>query len=129
ATARLRLGSWRFVPGLVWYALRSRAQAISSPGNLAALTLREANRAFWTCSVWQDECDMRAFMTSGAHRNAMPHLLDWCDEASVAHWHQDSPEPPGWSEIHRRMQREGRASKVRHPSPAHRRFEIPPPRV
>ena len=126
---RLRLRSWRFVPGLLWYAVRSRWQARSAPGNLVALTLREANHTFWTCTVWQGEDAMRTFMTSGAHRNAMPHLLEWCDEASVAHWHQDNPEPPAWSEVYRRLQSEGRQSKVRHPSSAHQRFEIAPPRL
>ena len=76
ATTRLRLRSWRFVPGLLWYALRSRRQARSAPGNLDALTLSEANRTFWTCTVWRDEADMRAFMTSGAHREAMRRLTE-----------------------------------------------------
>jgi hypothetical protein len=126
---RLRLRSWRFLPGFLWYALRSRRQARSAAGNLAARTLREANHAFWTCTLWQDEAAMRAFMTSGAHRGAMSYLVEWCDEASVAHWHQDSPEPPGWPEVYRRMQSEGHRSKVRHPSAAHQRFEIAPPRL
>jgi hypothetical protein len=129
ATTRLRLRSWRFVPGLLWYALRCRRQATSAAGNLDALTLWEANRTFWTCTVWRDADAMRAFMTSGAHRSAMRHLPAWCDEASVADWHQDSPEPPDWSEVHRRMQSEGRNSKVRHPSPAHQQFEVAPPRL
>jgi hypothetical protein len=60
---------------------------------------------------------------------AMRRLPEWCDEASVAHWLQDSAEPPDWPTIHRRMQREGRRSKVKHPSPAQERFEIVPPRV
>ena len=126
---RLRLRSWRFVPGLIWHALRSRWQAEATPGNLRALTLREANTTFWTCTVWRDEVAMRAFMVSGAHRSAMRRLPDWCDEASVAHWQQDSAEPPSWIEVHRRMQGEGRRSKVRYPSPAQERFEIPPPRL
>lgn len=129
ATTRLRLRSWRFVPGLLWYALRSRRQARSAPGNLDALALWEANRTFWTCTVWRDEDAMRAFLTAGAHRRAMGHLPEWCDEASVAHWHQDSPDPPDWSEVYRRMQGEGRRSKVRHPSPAQQRFEIARPRL
>ncbi len=33
---------------------------------------------------------MRQFMISGAHKTAMTFLLEWCDEASVAHW--DRPE-------------------------------------
>jgi hypothetical protein len=93
------------------------------------LTLYEARNTFWTCSVWQDEAAMRAFMVSGAHRKVMPRLLDWCDEASVAHWQQNSAEPPSWQQVHRRMQSEGRRSKVKHPSPAHERFEIAPPRL
>jgi heme-degrading monooxygenase HmoA len=71
---RLRLRSWRFVPGFLWHALLSGRQARSAPGNLAALTLRDANLTFWTCTVWQDEAAMRAFMTSGAHRDAMSRL-------------------------------------------------------
>jgi hypothetical protein len=126
---RLRLRSWRFVPGLIWHALRSSRQAKATPGNLRALTLREANATFWTCTVWHDEAAMRAFLVSGAHRSAMRRLPDWCDEASVAHWQQDSAEPPSWIEVHRRMQGEGRRSNVRYPSPAQERFEIPPPRL
>jgi hypothetical protein len=129
ATTRLKLRSWRFIPGLLWYALRSRRQAKSARGNLGALTLWEANHAFWTCTVWRDEDAMRAFMTSGAHRSAMRRLPEWCDEASVADWHQDSPAPPDWSEVYRRMQSEGRRSKVRYPTLAQQRFEIAPPRL
>jgi hypothetical protein len=126
---RLRLRSWRFVPGLIWYALLSKRQAQSAPGNLRALTLREAHNTFWTCTVWQDEAAMRAFMVTGAHRQAMRVLPEWCDEASVAHWQQDSAEQPAWIEVHRRMKSEGRRSKVRHPSPAQERLEIPPPQI
>src|SRR5262245_38003505 len=115
ATTRLRLRSWRFVPGLLWYALRSRRQARLAPGNLGARTLSEASCTFWTCTVWRDHDAMSAFMNSGAHRSAMRRLPEWCDEASVVDWHQDGSEPPDWSEVYRRMQSEGRRSKVRYP--------------
>jgi hypothetical protein len=59
----------------------------------------------------------------------MPKLLEWCDEAAVVHWTQDCDQEPDWEEAHRRMRREGRASKVNHPSEAHRRFESPAPRI
>ena len=72
---------------------------------------------------------MRAFMLSGAHKRAMPKLLNWCDEASVVHWNQETVELPSWSEAHRRMVLDGRQSQVRHPSQAHVAKHIPPPHV
>ncbi len=72
---------------------------------------------------------MRSFMLSGAHRGGMPRLVEWCDEAAVAHWTQDAREPPSWPESHRRLQQQGRRSKVNHPSGAQLRFEIPEPRT
>ena len=65
----------------------------------------------------------------GMHRRAMPKLLDWCDEDATAHWLQESPELPDWQEAHRRIVKEGRRSKVRHPSAAHIAYEIPQPSV
>ena len=68
---------------------------------------------------------MKSFMLSGPHRLVMRRLLDWCDEAAVVRWVQDSPEPPARLEAHRRLQAEGRTSKVNHPSEDHRVFRIP----
>jgi quinol monooxygenase YgiN len=126
---RLRLRSWRFVPGFIWHAFRSRRQARAAPGNLDAAVLNEAHRTFWTCTVWRDEAAMLAFMRSGAHRRAMSHLPHWCDEAAVARWQQDITVLPDWLTVHHRMTAEGRRSQVKHPSPAHERFEIAPPRL
>jgi quinol monooxygenase YgiN len=126
---RLRLRSWKYFPAFFIATFRSASQARRAKGNLAFGVLREARNTFWTRSVWTDEAAMRAFMTTGAHRAAMPKVLDWCDEASVAHWTQDSDQQPSWEEAHRRMQREGRFSKVNDPSEAHRRFELPAPQV
>jgi hypothetical protein len=126
---RLRLRSWRYLPGFMAAAFHSIVQARRASGNLAVGTLREAGNVFWTRSLWKDEAAMRSFMESGAHRAAMPKLLEWCDEASVVHWTQDSAEAPTWKEAHRRLQRDGRLSRVKHPSKAHRRFEISPPRA
>ncbi len=49
----------------------------------------------------------------------MPHLMHWCDEASVAHWEQLDATLPDWLEADHRMRATGRISKVRHPSPDH----------
>jgi heme-degrading monooxygenase HmoA len=82
---RLRVRSWRYLPGFFVAALRSRWQARNASGNLAVSVLRETDNTFWTRSLWVDEAAMKAFMASGAHRAIMPRLLEWCDEASVTH--------------------------------------------
>jgi heme-degrading monooxygenase HmoA len=121
---RLRVRSWRYLPAFSLAALRAALQARYATGNLGISLLREPRNIFWTCSLWIDEPAMRAFMVSGAHRPIMRRLLEWCDEASVAHWTGDSAQKPTWEEAHLRMQRDGRPSRVNHPSEAHRRFDI-----
>ena len=66
-------------------------------------------------------------MLAGTHRQAMRKLLEWCDEAALVHWEQDSEQEPEWDQAHRRLQAEGRRSKVNHPSAAHQSFHIRPP--
>ena len=127
SVTRLRIRSPRYLPGFYWHTLLSTLQAKRAPGVMKVAFLRDANRTFWTLTSWADEPSMRAFMRSGAHKRAMPKLLDWCDEASVGHWTQETAELPGWREAHRRMVEGGRPSKVRHPSPAHAAGNMPPP--
>lgn len=127
SVTRLRVRSIRYLPGFLFFALVSARQARRAPGNLATNLLTEVKHTFWTRTAWEDEASMREFMMAPPHRRAMRKLLDWCDEASVVHWLQDGSELPDWPEAHRRMVVDGRRSKVRHPSPAHEAFEIPPP--
>jgi hypothetical protein len=129
AITRLRVRSWRYLPGFLWRTLLSARQARAAPGNLDVALLRDANRTFWTRTVWTDQPAMRAFMVAGAHRTTMPRLLEWCDEASLVDWQQESAEPPSWPEAHRRLLQDGRRSRVNHPSEAQRRYDIPAPRV
>ena len=126
---RLRLRSWRFLPMFAWYALRSTRQAARAEGNLAAKLLRERRNTFWTSTIWTGEAALKRFMTSGAHGKAMRKLAEWCDEAAVVHWTQESAELPGWPEAYQRLRKDGRRSKVNHPSAAHSAYEIPPPQV
>jgi quinol monooxygenase YgiN len=124
---RLRVRSLRFLPQFVWQVLQTVRQAERAAGFLSGRLLREAKNTFWTITAWEDETAMRAYRNEGAHRDVMPKLLDWCDEASVAHWSQENPELPDWQEAHRRMMKEGRSSKVNHPSPAHMANQIAMP--
>ena len=126
---RLRVRSFRYLPAFLLGSLRSAREAKTASGNLAVSVLSDANLAFWTRTLWTDERAMRAFMFAPAHRRVIPKLLQWCDEAAVTHWLQDSLEPPSWQEVHRRLQHEGRTSKVDHPSIGQLRFAIPPPKT
>jgi len=129
SVTRLRVRSLWFLPGFLSYAARSNNQAEHAPGNLGVELLRDARNTYWTCTGWQDEAAMRAFMMASPHREAMGKLANWCSEASVVHWTQESAELPDWGEAYHRMATQGRRSKVRHPSEAHQDFRIAPPRV
>ncbi len=118
-----------FLPIFVVNTFRAAPQARLAPGNLAISLLRDADFAFWTRTLWTDESDMRSFMVSGVHRRIMARLPEWCDEAAVAHWLQDDLEPPSWPEAWRRLRQDGRPSRVKHPSAAQCRFEVPAPRT
>ena len=127
SVTRLRVRSWRFMPGFIFAALRIGKQTAEAEGCLAAKVFRDRRNAFWTMTCWESEAAMKAFMVVGPHGEAMRKLLEWCDEASVAHWTQEGEEMPTWGEAHRRMLRHGRASKVNHPSDAQKAFRIDEP--
>ncbi|MGD9721225.1 MAG: DUF3291 domain-containing protein [Pirellulales bacterium] len=128
SVTRLRIRKWRFLPAFFYYTLRSFFQARRAAGNLHTSIERDAQLAFWTISVWRDEQSMHAFRNHGAHQRAMPKLLEWCDEATYAHWLQDSAEPPELAGAYERLIRDGIVSKVKHPSPEHAKRNFPPPK-
>ena len=127
SVTRLRVRSWFYLPAFLFRSLRIGNQAKKAPGNLCAKILNDRGRVFWTCTAWDSETSMRAFMLAPPHGPTMRKLLEWCDEAALVHWTQESTELPSWAEAHRRMQSEGRTSKVNHPTEAHRKFEITAP--
>lgn len=129
SVTRLRIRSARFLPLFGWHTMRSLRQVRRAAGFCDGSVLADRAFTFWTMTAWNDQADMRRYMTSGPHRAAMPRLIQWCDEASVAHWTQDEDALPSWAEADRRMRGEGRASKVRHPSPRHAALAYRAPRL
>ena len=125
SVTRVHLRSGWLVPRFLIYAFRSARQAQKSAGFLGGRLMRDTSKAYWTITVWFDAKSMEAYRVAGMHRAAMPKLLNWCDEASFSHWTQESAEVPSWNEAYERMVKEGRASKVNHPSAAHLKFQIP----
>lgn len=120
---RLRLRSPRHLLPSAWATGRALLQARRQPGFLRAAVLADRGRAFWTATAWTDEAAMRAFRDAGAHRQAMPRLPDWCDQAGVVRW-TGEPGRVDWTRAHRRLLDAGRATPVRHPASG----PIPPPR-
>jgi heme-degrading monooxygenase HmoA len=127
SVTRLRVRTWTFLPQFLWDTIKSVRQVQRSAGFLGGRLLVNAGYVFWTMTAWQDESAMNAYRTSGAHRNAMPKLLDWCDEAAVVHWTQESPEIPAWQQAQQHMSEQGRLSKVHHPSATQTAQQIPAP--
>jgi heme-degrading monooxygenase HmoA len=126
---RLRVRSWRFLPGFGLYTVGTLRQCRRAPGFLNGSLLPDRGCTFWTMTLWRDHSAMRAFMVSGEHLKAMPKLLNWCNEASVVHWTQGDAAMPTWQEADRRMRTQGRTSKVRHPSPHHSGLAFAEPRM
>jgi len=126
---RLRIRSIRFLPFFGVYAVRSQRQVKKAQGFRSGKLLLDRRWTFWTMSAWDEKESMRRYMTSGAHKAAMPHLMHWCDEASVAHWEQQDDALPSWEEADQRMRASGRASKVNHPSAGHAGLAYREPRT
>lgn len=122
---RLHLRAWRFFVPFFLASQRAARQARAAEGNLHVDLHRDRQAGYWTRTLWRDEAAMRAFMMSGVHAAAMRHNLDWSDESYVVHWTQESSDVPSWAEVSRRMKAEGRQVKLRYPSEAHKRFEVP----
>lgn len=116
AVTRLRIRSLRFLLPFAWSTWRSFRQAKRALGNLGVKLRKAEGFAFWTLTAWRDDAAMRAYRITSPHRDAMPKLLEWCDEAAVAHWDQESAELPTWETAERRLAESGRLSKVNHPS-------------
>jgi hypothetical protein len=126
---RLRVRSWLYLPAFALYALKSARQAARADGNLATKLLRDRRNIFWTGTLWTADSAMKRFMLSGVHRQAMGKLPHWCDEAALVHWTQENAELPTWQEACARLQRDGRPSKVNHPSSIHTAHQFPEPRI
>lgn len=123
---RLRLHSIFTLPAFLAHAQAANDQAARSAGFITGALLPEGRLVFWTRSAWEDEAAMKAFRDSDAHRAVMPKLIDWCDEASVAHW--EGEPTVDWDEIYVRMKGEGRSSRVRRPTMAHQEKRFAPMR-
>lgn len=121
---RLRLRKLTTLPAFMREVDAILAQTRASAGFLGGALLIEGRMVAWTRTVWESEAAMKAFRDTGAHRVSMPKLIDWCDEACVAHW--EGEVATDWTAIHARLARGLRLSKIRKPTEAHQQKRIAP---
>ena len=126
---RLKIRSVRFLPFFFLHALGTMRQVKKAAGLETGAVLNDREWTFWTMTAWDTQTNMRQFMNSGAHKRVMPHLLNWCDEASVAHWEQEDSALPSWTDAAERMRKQGRPSKVLFPSSNHSTLNFRDPRT
>jgi len=103
------------------HANRTIAQIRKADGFFAGAAHRDANLVFWTLTVWRDGPAKRACTASFAHRKALPHVVDWADEANVGHWTQPGSDLPEWLEAVRRLREEAHPMTLRYSAANHTR--------
>ena len=92
------------VPAFWLNALRSMAQARSAPGNIST-EARRIKGVHHTLSVWTDRQAMRAYLTTGAHLEAM-RLFPRIATGKVVGFY--APDIPDWSQVHTIWREKGR---------------------
>lgn len=127
SATRLRLRSPIYLPFFYWHALPTQWQIAKTPGFLGGKLLADNNLAYWTITVWQDEAAMKILRDKGAHKKVMPQLHNWCDEAVLAHWYQETNKIPSFAEVHQRMMAQGFFTRLPHASASQLQRYIPAP--
>ena len=120
SVTRLRLRSILYLLPFAISAGGVSRQALKSPGCQGVRTRKTRGLAFWTLTMWDDEKSLWSFVSQSPHREVMPKLSAWCDEAAVAHWKQESGAMPEWGVATRVLLESGRLLRIAHPSDAHR---------
>jgi heme-degrading monooxygenase HmoA len=92
-------------PRFWWLTLRAARQARSARGNLST-SLGAADGVYHTLTVWTGREAMVAYLTAGAHREAMRAHHSLGSGTTLGF---EAAEPPGWAEALARWRAEARA--------------------
>src|SRR5262245_52783969 len=94
SVTRLHMASAFRLPQFLWSSLAVGRQARRARGFVGGWLGNDAERGFWTVTVWDSAAAMQAFRNGGRHVKVMPKLLHWADEAAYTHWEQPDPVIP-----------------------------------
>ncbi len=115
SVTRLRVRSFRSLPAFLWMTFLAQRQTVRAASFLGGRLLVDNLHTYWTLTAWENEKAMKPFRGSGPHARVMPKLVEWCDEASYAHWTSTDDRLPEWLEAYEVLLREGRLSRVARP--------------
>jgi heme-degrading monooxygenase HmoA len=124
---RMKVNRPRDVPAFFRTSMAVARQTRRSPGFRGGSMRVEASRTFWTLSVWEDAAAMSAFRDTGTHRDAIPKLAGWADEALFVAWSQPDGRVPRWSDLRRELPGRPVFADLEHPSEAHLRRDTSAP--
>lgn len=120
AATRLHLRSIEFLAPFMNQVKQIMSQIDNSPGCTGVELRRSTGLAFWTMSLWQDEQALSAFSQSGVHKESMPLLAEWCDEAVHVHWEYEGSKLPDWQEAEEVLVNHGQLAILKFPSGTHK---------
>jgi hypothetical protein len=114
---RLKLHHPGYLPVFLFWNSHIVRQVQAASGFMGGKTGLESLLTFWTLTGWADDASTKQFRNTQSHGAAMPKLLDWCCEASVARTAADRL--LSWEEAYAVMRDHGRVSPIRRPSARH----------
>lgn len=96
-----------------WHAVRSMNQAREATGNISA-EARTVNSVHHTLSVWTNEAAMRAYLSTGAHLQAMKAFPSIATGKTLGF---NAEQPPHWDDVHALWAARGRVVAPRQVRP------------
>ena len=129
---RLNSGAVRGNTLFFWHTLRSIRQAGRSAGFVRGQTYADANRTYWTITMWESIEAVRAYMKSGAHlkaMRAMPRMMRWCDEAQTGHFEHHGEDVPNLVVCHEQLMQQAHFLRLKYPSADHTAGRIAEPQI
>jgi hypothetical protein len=129
SVTRLRVRSIWYLLQFLWMTFLTQRQVVCAGGFRRVRLLVDSRHTYWTVTVWESERAMKAYRGARAHGKAMPRLAEWCDEAAYTHWDKDGDAAPSWEDAWEGLKKDGRLSRVEHPSSDHEARIFPKPRL